>query len=229
MNIFANKIFNKKCGFTLAEVLITLVVIGVIAAMTIPTVINNTKKQEYVSKLKKAYSTLAQTTSRAIVDNGPITTWSVDNTIFAEKYLLPYLSISKNCKFDVASDDCKYSYQLLNLSPRNVGYHFYLNDGSMIAPTAVSASTADYADILIDVNGNKQPNTMGKDVFHFRYIMKYPGNESQEGKFFPPDFELSRYQAKNHAIYGCNKEAFGNYCSNVIMLDSWQIKDDYPW
>ena len=47
-------------GFTLAEVLITLVIIGVIAAMTIPTLINKTNNQEYVSRLIKTYSTLSQ-------------------------------------------------------------------------------------------------------------------------------------------------------------------------
>ena len=50
---------NGFRGFTLAEVLITLVIIGVIASMTIPTLMNKTNKQEYVSRLKKAYSTLS--------------------------------------------------------------------------------------------------------------------------------------------------------------------------
>ena len=46
----------KKLGFTLAEVLITLVIIGVIAAMTVPTLMNNTNSQEFRSALKKAIS-----------------------------------------------------------------------------------------------------------------------------------------------------------------------------
>ena len=49
-----------KNGFTLAEVLITLVIVGVVAAMTISTLVNNTKKQEYVAGLKKAKSVLSQ-------------------------------------------------------------------------------------------------------------------------------------------------------------------------
>ena len=62
--------FGRFKGFTLAEVLITLVIIGVIASMTIPTLMNNTNKQEYVSRLKKTYSTLAQATNRIIADAG---------------------------------------------------------------------------------------------------------------------------------------------------------------
>ena len=61
---------NIKDGFTLAEVLITLVIVGVIAAMTIPTLMNNTNKQEYVSRLKKTYSTMAQATNRIIAEEG---------------------------------------------------------------------------------------------------------------------------------------------------------------
>ena len=50
----------KKLGFTLAEVLITLVIIGVIAAMTVPTLMNNTNSQEFRSALKKAISGVNQ-------------------------------------------------------------------------------------------------------------------------------------------------------------------------
>ena len=50
----------KKLGFTLAEVLITLVIIGVIAAMTVPTLMNNTQGQENKTAFKKAISSLNQ-------------------------------------------------------------------------------------------------------------------------------------------------------------------------
>ena len=51
---------TKRFGFTLAEVLITLTIIGVIAAMTIPTLLSNTSDQEYKTALKKAVSTINQ-------------------------------------------------------------------------------------------------------------------------------------------------------------------------
>ena len=50
----------KKLGFTLAEVLITLVIIGVIAAMTVPTLMQNTNAQEYRTAFKKSISALNQ-------------------------------------------------------------------------------------------------------------------------------------------------------------------------
>ena len=50
----------KRAGFTLAEVLITLGIIGVVAAMTIPNLIANTRSSQYRSAFKKAVSTLSQ-------------------------------------------------------------------------------------------------------------------------------------------------------------------------
>ena len=54
------KLSNKKSGFTLAEVLVTLMIIGVIAAMTIPSLMQSTAQQEYKAAFKKAVSMLNQ-------------------------------------------------------------------------------------------------------------------------------------------------------------------------
>ena len=59
-----------KSGFTLAEMLITLAIIGVLAAMTIPALINNTHKAENVVALKKAYETLNQAFYALKAENG---------------------------------------------------------------------------------------------------------------------------------------------------------------
>lgn len=66
-------IFLRRNGFTLAEVLITLVIIGIIAAMTIPSLINKTNEQETVSALKKTYSSLSQAYQKIFAENGEIT------------------------------------------------------------------------------------------------------------------------------------------------------------
>lgn len=50
----------KKLAFTIAEVLITLSIIGIVAEMTIPTMIQNYQKQVYVTRLQKFYSEFQQ-------------------------------------------------------------------------------------------------------------------------------------------------------------------------
>jgi prepilin-type N-terminal cleavage/methylation domain-containing protein len=62
----------QKKGFTLSEVLITLAVIGTVAALTIPAVVSNYQKHQTVTRLKKTYSALANTTNLAIADHGPV-------------------------------------------------------------------------------------------------------------------------------------------------------------
>ena len=71
----------KKCAFTLAEVLITLVIIGVIAAITVPTLMAHQKKIELISQLKKSYSTLANGFKRVLVNDG--VTKLEDTTLFS--------------------------------------------------------------------------------------------------------------------------------------------------
>ena len=51
---------TKYSGFTLAEVLITLGIIGIVAAMTLPSVINNSRNKQLEAGLKKAYSVIGQ-------------------------------------------------------------------------------------------------------------------------------------------------------------------------
>lgn len=47
-------------GFTMSEVLITIGIIGVVASMTLPTLINNTQNKEFEEGLKRSYSVLSQ-------------------------------------------------------------------------------------------------------------------------------------------------------------------------
>lgn len=62
----------RNRAFTLAEVLITLGIIGVVAAMTLPTLIQNYQKQVYVTQLKKAYSVLGNAINKMAVDEGVV-------------------------------------------------------------------------------------------------------------------------------------------------------------
>lgn len=71
----------KKAGFTLAELLITFVVVGIIAVMTIPLLITRTNEQETVVAVKKAYSTVSQAYQKVIAENGEINVSELGNMI----------------------------------------------------------------------------------------------------------------------------------------------------
>ena len=175
-------------GFTLAEVLITLVIVGVIASMTIPTLMNNTNKQEYVSKLKKAYSTLSQATNKIIADNGlpraDIGGWATSSQAVYDMYI-KYLSKAKECGGNNAEQCFGSSYLRLN-NGTEVSFdtydtnskRFVLADGTSVMIDRTVSGNCSFAHmaatnpeacamILVDVNGVKKPNQMGRDTFMF--------------------------------------------------------------
>ncbi len=80
------KIFNN--GFTLAEVLITLGVIGVVAAMTLPNLIANIDHNGKISKLRKAQSILNQAIKLSTIDNEAYETW--DTSLPVKTYIERY-------------------------------------------------------------------------------------------------------------------------------------------
>lgn len=180
-----HKSFN---GFTLAEVLITLVIIGVIAAMTIPSLINKTNEQEIVVAVKKAYSILGQAYLKIVAENGEISPSLSKNDLgelFAKQ-----LNAQKICGTSLDGDcfatDNDGMYKCFNGTDylrfnKTVGYKMSLSDGMAIAVWA-NGEYQDYGesealknvlgDLVVDVNGHKGPNTYGKDTFKF-WITKY--------------------------------------------------------
>ena len=90
-----------KNAFTLAEVLITLGIIGVVAAMTLPVVIANYKKNLVVSRLKSTYSLMNEAFRRSVADNGPAIYWdyNLKNPEFWNRYYAPYIESVKICNW----------------------------------------------------------------------------------------------------------------------------------
>ena len=182
-------------GFTLAEVLITLVVIGVIAAMTIPTLINKTNEQETITSLKKTYSIMGQAYQKVISENGEIIPSELGSnereaTQKFGEMMAKHLSVAKNCGLST-NEDClaQGTYRYFNgavwydLNSLNDYYKLRLNDGTSFLTKAnnnyISAFQGVndqmdhiFAFVSVDVNGDKGPNTLGKDYFNF-YVTKY--------------------------------------------------------
>ncbi len=238
MSNFAERAYMRRNlnSFTLAEVLITLAIIGVVAALTIPSVVRNYQKTQTVTQLKKAYSTLTNTTNLAIAEYGPIGTWEVQNyneggtgkgsVNFTDKYLIPYLRLSKNCG-NINTGGCAFTVANLNDGTRTIigsqAARFFLTDGTFILVQSYEKESTSFpgggANLYVDINGQKPPNTWGKDAFEFKYYLS-------SGRFFPPGFGKPRQTILDSH---CNKNLTGSACAALIMNDSWQIKDDYPW
>ena len=192
---------KKKNAFTLAEVLITLGIIGVIAAMTLPTLVQKQQEKVTVSRLKKAYSALSQAYLMISKDYGEPTNWGIslavtddDGNTNAEGALnvanlfAKYMNVTKNCG---VADGCWHSgntYHLkgtpfLDTNNRADLAKLKLSDGTHVAFGGLNADcslnrgetkalSSVCGWIIVDVNGNDRPNTYGIDIFEFS-ITKY--------------------------------------------------------
>lgn len=187
MNIFKNYIkSNIRIGFTLAEVLITLVIIGIIAAITIPAVINTYVETSTVSKVKKVVSTIGQAKMLAENVNGPVEDWdfnciyTLQNSAKFWSYLRPYMQVAKDCG---SSNNCynvskvyllngtEHTYNYSNV---NYIYKVALADGTVIWFRPAESGKCSITEgqvpnscayIYFDINGEKKPNTIGRDIF----------------------------------------------------------------
>jgi hypothetical protein len=192
-----------------------------------------------VTKLKKTYSAIANTANLAMAENGPMSGWVVENgkgVEFADKYLIPYLKVSKNCGSSTTGE-CEFKFKYRNGSSGTLNSSvskFYLNDGVFIGVTAMntiySGVLRRQAEIFVDINGQKKPNLIGKDVFHFIYYIYWEGRPGNSGKLGTYGYQDRANNLSLTDPAGCNNTGgSGEYCTKVIMQDSWQILDDYPW
>jgi len=178
-------------AFTLAEVLMTLLIIGIVASLTIPALINDTQDAELNTALKKVYAELSAATKQIIFDNGGtfkgILSSDNDNIGLRNVYAA-HLSYIKSCD-DARSEGCWHPLNTNGGIWKNLGgfptdgytIHsgFILNNGIFVNLVSINkaCSNSSYytkpaicAWIIVDVNGFKKPNITGKDIFYF-YIL----------------------------------------------------------
>lgn len=229
-----------KKGLSLAEILITVGIIGIVAVITIPTLINEHKKIVTVNKLKKNYTLFAQVVQMSERDNETVENWdySLSNNEFAEKYFLPYLPNAKksNNKYSIYALGGKQTSLFANiLSGGYAGAYMYsLPDGTLFGTcNAYSEYNPLFLSVIVvDLNGIKGPNIAGKDVFHFalnRFTKKFEMlglGQDRNTMLSLPEQEEQIWEL-NCAI--SNNTYAGVYCGYVIMLDGWKISPDYPW
>ena len=86
-------------AFTLAEVLITLGIIGIVAALTIPTLIAKYQEKQTVTRFKWIYSTLANAYTMAIAENGEPRAWKLDRSEDLAEILSKHMRIAEKCYY----------------------------------------------------------------------------------------------------------------------------------
>ncbi len=226
-------------AFSLAETLITLTIIGIIAALTMPNLITKYQKHSTLQQFKKIYSVLMNAYQLSVRENGSPTEWygfntnplpngeSSESKVMAS-YFLPYLKIAKNC--EASRGEC-FASKIYAKNKKDTSYmdmcakyNVVLDDGTSLA----FCDNSNYWTIMADLNGAKKgPNTLGNDIFLF--ALDYRKN----GEFIPYNFF---YYSRNGMVSTGNdacslndRSTAGMCCSALIVIDGLQMKNDYPW
>ncbi|PWL74257.1 hypothetical protein DBY21_09580 [Candidatus Gastranaerophilales bacterium] len=231
-----------KKAFTMPEVLITLGIIGIVAAITLPALIGKYQKIQTINQLKKVYSILSQAIELSELKNENLTYWNYNQTSaeFFNQYIKPQLKTINMTSYGKISD--KIQYTRPNGTIENTFTPFYseaLIVSTVDGTTFYLSNTQQYSYlpfkiICIDLNGYKKPNKFGKDFFAI-VISKdyglvpfgYKGTSDIGGYS-----KFDRNEIIKSQRYGCRKEAGdtnGAFCLGLIMADGWEIRDDYPW
>lgn len=192
-------ISHKSMGFTLAETLITLVVIGVIAALTVPSLIQKHRAEEFETRFKKAISILNSAVNYYKFDTGEdMTVENATETRFKD-VIRKHFQIMEDCGVTKCFDNAKPPYRnYANNADISRAYFnegvFVLNDGMTIF---IDQDSTDLA-LSVDINGYwKKPNRYGYDVFTFPIATKTSNYNSQSikgrGKVLPGGHPYTRY------------------------------------
>ena len=177
--MYYQKIFGKDKAFTLAEVLSVVVILGVVAAIMIPSTITKVQKRETLTRFRIAYNLLTDITERARIENGGYPPSNMNSTDIFNTYFRPYLSIARDCGTgnQQGNDRCfaGQNGSWYNIDNGNgCGYNcnsYYkviLKNGMSLA--AGDNSTAGF-NIFVDINGPKKGySKLGQDVFMFSWV-----------------------------------------------------------
>ncbi len=203
----------KKFGFTLAEIMIVVGLLGVVAALTIPNLSYNKMKREYAVKIKHFYS-------------------QVDNAV-------AQMELEKGSFRDMklpANNRAAYEWYMANVDPF-IGHKYiknpdadqpfiYLKDGARI-----QLYKGGCVDLSYDVNGDAGNGKVGREYFVFLFCFS---NDNREYWFGDKNTFWGVYGSgiqgkditRQDMINKCNTEPA--WCSKLLQYDDWEFKSDYP-
>ena len=230
--------FIVKQGFTLAEVLVTLGIIGVVSAMTVPTLMQNYQRKSYVTQLHKVYNELSQAVVMYQTDRNAVnlTEAGLNSLDAISNFFKNYFKVVQDCGND--STPCfADSYKKIS----GVDSQFYCNNNCIVLASGASIGTNNelrdgqtiIAQIVVDVNGQKGPNVFGRDAFSlFLYkngviddLIGADVSDDENYDWGIATAPLSKEQREENFNYGCISSNGGHYhgCFGKILNDNWEM------
>ena len=242
----------RRVAFTLAEILITLGIIGVVAAFTIPTLMFQYQKKSLETQFKAAYSLINQAILMVKQETGSNSLYN-DYVVYS-----PEKDYYKRDEF--IKEFYKHVHATNEVVPNNIQYSIY-SDGhvkryadntsfSFERPDTVLANgmtmnvnigaslDGKYIGFYVDINGVKPPNRMGHDLFSFKIkssddkligskqLRKYTDEElgdlSSGGINNLLGMPCSKYSKQSANGSGCTWYAINDVCPDDNTKGSWE-------
>jgi len=245
LSIFPSK-YKKE--FTRAEVLVTLTIIGVVSAMTVPTLVTNAQEYTFRAGFLKNYS-IIKSAYRLAEQSGDVlhdgqNAYSIDYNKLEdyfkvekkEKYaqnaclsrIYNNINISKSLKYLNGKTFAQNGYELtVNLV---VPYAFQLKDSTIVAPMVSHGFERNI--FLVDINGLKNPNTVGKDIYFLQYTNRAIDNYWREVEYsMEPYGSPATGNVWNNAphskTHDCRKSQLGMTCAyEIVKNKNFKIPKD---
>ena len=245
-NNFTDKVFSrftshfslKSAAFTLAEVLVTLGIIGVVSAMTVPTLMQNYQRQSYVTQLHKVYNELSQALLRYQTDKNAINfkEAGLSGSEAYTEFQKNYFKVVQDC--GTTQTPCfASSYKKMSGSSTNFKCKYgCMSLASGAAIGGYGNGTNGVYEIVVDVNGQKGPNIFGRDAFTM-YIytaqnviddlaLKNPddmNDSTWDSESSVPLTQDQREKNFQRACQGDAKPGEWHGCFGKILNDNWQM------
>ena len=217
---------NKmKKGFTLTELLLALTIVGVLAVLTVPILMNNIQNKLFATQIKNFSAEIEQFAQDQLIVHKTRDLFDTDFGTSSKLLTDGHFSISKICPANKAEKDCwkltatgkdKVQYKKLNganASPTTRRLTIILKNGVMFAYDVIEFGGGKRGRFIVDINGNDKPNIYGRDFFGFLIDSK--------GHIVPVSSALSYSSKVTNCTSGTSSIEF--YCYYALVDNNWKM------
>jgi hypothetical protein len=250
-DIKKTKISRKKAAFTLAETLIAIGIIGVVSALTIPTLIKSYQKRVIEVNLKKTYADIARVIRQSEADNGSFEGWYFNDwtttanfDAFVKQYITPYMPMY-SCKERAKGDECFVENvadrgypnwrsgrtgEITTEGMHRIAPKYYTKDGRFwaIEPIYNTGRKNHTITFIVDVNGKSGKCVMGQDVFAIT-VIKYNNNAPNISMSLAGPYITTGWSDAYVQSQCLTKNHYGEYCGEWVKRNGWKFPKNYPF
>ncbi len=160
---------NKKFAFTLSEILVAMAIIGVISALTVPTLLNNYQTKALSLQLRKTVNDIESAVDMLITEEGKTKFSSTSGYANLNSFVTNRLKTIKTCSKD-ETNQCFANENYYNINSNGTASAFTCEGNSYVLASSAAicmTKSGTSVKVNIDVNGQDGPNIGGRDMFIF--------------------------------------------------------------